>query len=269
VIYAAFSVYMLGILFAGMGVYRLWGGLIRPRWLNWALLPGTVVSEMAYIFGCLITGGEVRRARLMGSGESGRGRGKSAEGAEAEPTTEAEPKLRVVGPLVAALMSILACVAGILLTHSLLGKPVIETFTVGGHLWKWASLPKALPTSTGGFWDLLSGQVELLRRMSATWGELDWLNWRVPLFVYLSGCLTIRLAPVRRSLRATLGAVVVLAGLIALVGAVFVRFADLMNDLWPLVTYLWSAMLFLLCVSLLVRGAVGLVRCLIREGPAA
>ena len=246
-IYAAFSVYMLGILFAGMGVYRLWGGLIRPRWLNWALLPGTVVSEMAYIFGCLITGGEVRRARLMGSGESGRGRGKSAEGAEAEPTTEAEPKLRVVGPLVAALMSILACVAGILLTHSLLGKP----------------------TSTGGFWDLLSGQVELLRRMSATWGELDWLNWRVPLFVYLSGCLTIRLAPVRRSLRATLGAVVVLAGLIALVGAVFVRFADLMNDLWPLVTYLWSAMLFLLCVSLLVRGAVGLVRCLIREGPAA
>jgi len=31
VIYAAFSVYLLGVIFAGQGVYRLWADMIKPR----------------------------------------------------------------------------------------------------------------------------------------------------------------------------------------------------------------------------------------------
>ena len=112
-IYAAFSVYLLGILFAAMGVYRLWAGLVRPRWVNWALLPGTIVAEMAYILGCLITGGEIRRAKLMDGGGGGGGRrGGKTDGSsagEAEPTTEAEPKFRILGPIVAAWLSLVAC----------------------------------------------------------------------------------------------------------------------------------------------------------------
>jgi hypothetical protein len=103
--------------------------------------------------------------------------------------------------------------------------------------------------------------------MGATWVELDWLNWRVPLFVYLAGCLTIRLCPVRRSLRASLAAVVLGAGLIALVGALWRRFDGLMDDLWPLVTYLWASVLFLLSLSLLARGLVGLIRALLEKEP--
>jgi hypothetical protein len=264
VIYAAFSVYLLGVIFAGQGVYRLWADMIKPRRVSWALLPGTVVAEMAYIFGCLITGGEIRRAKLMSGGGGGAAapRRKASGGEEAEPTTEAAPKFRFLGPMVASFMCIVACGAGIIIARSLLGGPVIDEFAGGSG----ASLPQALPGSTAAFWSQIEGHVRLLRRMSATWLEVDWLNWRVPLFVYVSVCLSIRLAPVRRSLRATLSAVVVLAGGIALVGVIWSRFDGLMrNDLWPLVTYTWSLLLFLLAVSLIVRGGVALVRALIED----
>ena len=286
-IYAAFSVYLLGILFAALGVYRLWAGMVRPRWVNWALLPGTVVAEMAYIFGCLITGGEIRRAKLMGSGAAPARRGRSSgqgeevsksrssrfgASSDAEPTTEAEPKLRSVGPIVAAFMTIVACGAGIVIAHALLGKPVIQEFLGVG--WVETSglpnkLPKALPGSTGTFWAQVDHHIGLLRRMGRTWLELSWSNWRVPLFVYLATCLTIRLAPVRRSLRASLAAVVVIAGIIALIGGIWNHFDGLMDDIWPLVTYIWSSLLFALTASLVVRGGVGLVRALLeKESPA-
>jgi len=248
VIYAAFTVYLLGIFFMALGIYRLWAEMLRPRWVSWALLPGTVVSEMAYIFGCLITGGEIRRAKLMDSGSPPSGRRKH------------------LGPVIAAFMSILACGAGIVIVHALLGEPVIGQFAVGADaLLRPAELPRQLPTHAAAFWDQFILQVRLLRRMAGTWLELDWLNWRVPLFVYLATCLSIRLAPVRRSLRATLAAVVVLAAIIAIVGVIWRQFDGLMGDIWPLVTYVWSSLLFLLAVSLLVRGAFGLVRALLQE----
>lgn len=260
-IYAAFSVYLFGILFAGMGIYRLWAGMLKPRWVGWALLPGTVVSEMAYIFGCLITGGEVRRAKLMDgrNGSSRRRSRKSSAEDEAEPTTETAPKFRFIGPVVAAFVCIVACGAGIVIAHTLLGEPVIEEFVRGGGLLRTAALPKSLPKSADVFWGQVEDHVRLLRRMSATWTEVDWLDWRVPVFVYLTVCLSIRLGPVRRSLRSTLVAVVALAGIIALLGVAWERFDDLMKgDLWSLVTYIWSLVMFLLCVTLIIRGAVAL-----------
>ena len=81
-IYAAFTLWLVLILFAGIGVYRLWTKLVKPAWVNWALLPGTVVSEMAYIFGCLITGGEIRRAKLMPDGGGRKGN------TDGEPATQ-------------------------------------------------------------------------------------------------------------------------------------------------------------------------------------
>ncbi len=262
-IYAAFSVYLLGILFTAMGVYRLWAGIVKPGWVNWALLPGTVVAEMAYIFGCLITGGEVRRAKLMDAGKGGSGKGKSSPGSagEAEPTTEDKPKLRYIGPVVAAFMVIIACGAGILIANALLGEPVIEQFKAGGTDRLTEQL-KDIPVSTGAFWDRFEDQIKLLHRMATTCTELKWTNWRVPLFVYLAMCMTIRIAPVRRPLRPTLAAVVALAGIIALIGVVWTRFDGLMGDLWPLVMYVWASLLFMLWVSLMVRGGVGLVRAL-------
>ena len=252
-IYAALALWLFLILFAAVGVYRLWARMIRPAWLDWALLPGTVVSEMAYIFGCLITGGEIRRAKILP------GKGGSKAGG-AQPPTEATGGLKVIGPVVASLLAILACVGAILLLHKLLGQPIIEKF-IG--IWPQARLPQELPRSIESFWDQMETQVRLLRRMSQTCGELDWLDWRVPLFVYLTACLSIRIAPVSRPIRPTLAAAVVIAAIIALIGLISSSFRGLISDVWPLLTYLWASLLFLLVATLLLNGLVHLVRVLL------
>ncbi len=251
-IYAAFTIWLFGILFLGIGLCRVWTSMARPSWVHWALLPGTVVSEMAYIFGCLITGGEIRRAKLLGSTDARR---KSDDG---EPTTEATQKLKVIGPIVASLLAVVACGGAIIAVHSLLGEPVIREFITSGGLLSRASLPRELPGGWNAFWTQIAGQVRLLKRMGETCGDIEWLDWRVALFVYLSTCFAVRLAPIRRDLRATLAAVVVVAGVIALIGAISTKFTDLLQKLWPLLTYIWTSLLFLLVLSLLIRGIVSL-----------
>jgi hypothetical protein len=254
VIYLELTVWLFLIVFCGIGVYRLWTGMVRPAWVNWLLLPATVVSEMAYIFGCLITGGEVRRARLIEAPGDRR--------ATAEPATEARPRWKLVGPVVAALLAILACGAAIALADRLLGEPVMREFSAGGA----AGMPTDGPTAAAGAWDglwvRLEDQLRLLRRTCETFARLNWLNWRVPLFVYLAACLSVRLTPVRRDLRATLAAAGVLAVGIVLVGAVSTRFDQLVQPVRPILTYVWGNLLVLLAVSLLVRGVVSLARAL-------
>lgn len=251
-IYAAFTFWLLMIMFTSMGVYSLWARMIKPNWLNWALLPGTIVSEMAYIFGCLITGGEIRRAKLIPPAPS-KGSG------DGEPVTEATAGMKYLGPIVAALISIVACVTVILLAHSLLGKPVIREFSTAGGLLPLAELPKEPATTWNTFWDHISQQVSLLKRMCETYGNVNWLDWRVPVFVYLSGCLGIRLCPGKRPLRASLAAAGCLAAVIAVIGLIWTEFDGLMGDIWPLLTYIWTSLLFLLAVTLLAKGAIALV----------
>jgi hypothetical protein len=156
-------------------------------------------------------------------------------------------------------VSIVACAGAVLFVHAFLGEPVMDRFAATLPA---ARLPNRLPADLTGFWDQLEAQVSVLRRMFETWRNLEWTNWRVPLFVYLAACLSIRLAPVRRDPRATLGAVVVIAGVIAIIGALSPRFENLMSDVWPLLTYVWANLLFLLVASLVIRGIVALVRIL-------
>ena len=255
-IYAAFTVWLLLILFMAIGVHALWSRMVKPVWVAWALLPGTIVCEMAYIFGCLITGGEIRRAKIL-PGKTG-AKSKAADG---EPGTESTPRLKVIGPILAALFAVIACIAGVVAAHAFLGEPVIKEFIHGWTL-PLAALPDRLPASGGAFWDQLRHQASLLQRMTETLGKLHWLNWRVPLFVYLTICFSIRLAPVRRDLRYTLASVLVITGAIALAGAVSPRFANLVRDVWPLLTYIWTVLLFLLIATLLLHGLLALFRVL-------
>jgi len=242
-IYAAFTLWLLLIVFLGLGIHRLLSQMLRPAWINWALLPGTVVSEMAYIFGCLITGGEIRRAKIMPTSRDSKSPGDS------EPTTESAAKLKLIGPVVAALIAMVACAGAIVAASSLLGRPVMDEFSNAGE-----SLPKSLPTSWHLLWEQIGRQVRLLRQTCEALARLDWLDWRVPLFVYLGMCLAVRLAPVRRDLRATLAAAVVIAGVIAIVGRFSNRFGDLMRDIWPLLAYVYATVLLLLIAAMLVRG---------------
>ena len=256
-IYAAFTLWLFLALFMGAGVFRLWTGLVPPRFVNWALLPGTVVSEMAYIFGCLITGGEVRRAKLMdsgGGGGKGKSKGEGKGGGDGGPTSDASPGLKGLGLVLASLLAVVACGAGILLVQWLLGASVMERF----H----ALLPKDVPTTWHGFWETFGQQASMLQSTCETYGDLKWSEWRIPLFVYLALCLSIQLAPVRRPMRPTLAAVVLIAGLIALAGSLSTQFHRLIEDIWPLLTYVWSSLLLMLLLTLVIRGLVGLVQIL-------
>jgi hypothetical protein len=254
-VYVEFTIWLLLIIFTSIGVYRLWTGMVRPAWVNWLLLPATIVSEMAYIFGCLITGGEIRHAKLL-SGSGG--------GDEAEPSTEASPRWKVVGPVVAALLAIVACGGAIALADWLLGEPVMNEFRFTRALADPADQSRAL-TRWDTLWSRLENQLWLLRRMCETFGRLDWLNWRVPLFVYLAVCLSVRLAPVRRDLRATLAAAGIVAAAIVVVGAVSRRFEQLVEPVRPILTYVWGTLLLLLVGSLVLRALVALVR-ILRSG---
>ena len=273
-IYAAFTVWLFLSIFIAMGVYSLWTRLVPRVYVTWALLPGTIVSEMAYIFGCLITGGEIRRAKLMPGGEG--------KGGGSDVGTEANPRLRTIGPIVAAMICIVACAASILAAYRTLGAPVIWQFEYAVKMPAKPSakdadylaaprnenrgnriaLPAELPTTTEAFWDQMDMQVRLLRRMCWTWGSLEWLNWRVALFVYLAACLSVRMAPAGRPFRATLAAAIVVAAVIALVGAISDQFTNLVRDLWPLLTYVYTNLLFLLAATLLLHGLLALIRSL-------
>lgn len=252
-IYVEFVIWMLLIVFCGIGVYRLWTAMVRPAWVGWLLLPATIISEMAYIFGCLITGGEIRRAKLLSTGDRGEG--------SAEPTTEDTPRLKVVGPVVAALMAILACGAAIGLADWLLGEPVMREFHFARSLADPANQSAAL-TSWDALWLRLENQLKLLRGMCETFAGLGWPSWRTVLFIYLAMCLSIRLAPVRRDLRATLAAAAIVAVAIVLFGALTTRFDDIFQAIHPILTYVWGNLLLLLAVTLVLRGLLGLGRVL-------
>jgi hypothetical protein len=255
-IYAAFTMWLVLIVFAGIGLYRIWASLGKPSHVNWALLPGTLVSQMAYIFGCLITGGEIKHAKMVPD------KGGSGDGA---PQTADDPRFQVVGPLVGSLMSLVACGAAILVAHDMLGKPVIETFTGEGSGSFFTTevkveLDKKLPKTWDGGWKLIEKQVQLVKHTCETWWGLNWHKWKVGLFVYLAICLSVRLGPVSQPIRPTLGGVCAVAGVIAIIGAINRDFSNLMRDLWPLLTYVWASLLTLLAGTLAVLGAVSLWR---------
>ena len=266
-IYFWFAIWLLLIIFAGSGVYSLLSRLANPAIINWVLLPGTIISEMAYIFGCLITGGEIKKAKLMPDG------GAKGEGGSA--ATEASPKLKFIGPAVAALMAIVVCGGAILAAQSLLGAPVVTQFNNQQNS---AALPpmysaasfhkKATPESFHGYvnatWDQLHHQATLLRKTTDTLSELKWSDWRVPLFLYLAACLAIRLSPAKRPLRPTLAAAVFISLIIGVIGAL--TDSKLMYDLWPLLTFIYSITLLMLVITLAVCGLVTLAKALLGKG---
>ena len=217
-----------------------------------------------------ISGGEIRRAKLIDtSGAKSSAKAGSDGGSASGPGTEAAPRLKFIGPAVASLLAIVACGAAILAANSYLGQPVLATFKFTLGMPPTAGLPQELPLSWQGFWDFLIDQVRLLQRTCETWTDLKWLDWRVPLFVYLAACLSIRLAPARREVRAMLAAAVLVAAGIGVAGLISDHLSDLMHELWPLVTYVWASLLFLLVLTLLIRGVVSLAAVLAGKGKKA
>ncbi|MGD2108523.1 MAG: hypothetical protein PVI86_03935 [Phycisphaerae bacterium] len=246
--YAALTFWLILIVLIAWGVHQLWSGIVSRKVLNVALLPGTLVAQLGHVLGLLVTGAKVTNTSLYGD-----------ESASPETTQNASPKIPVVGPIIIALLPLLACAVSIYLVARWFGQPVLASLTE-------TIVGPVLPTTLGGFWQFLHGQLTLTESITSAMFGADWGNWQTWVFTYLVVCFTVRIAPFPGNHRSALFAVLVLGVVIALVGSVFDGAGRTIQSSWTVLNLTVAVLLLLLLVSLLIRGGVGLVR-VVRASP--
>lgn len=247
-LYLAMTFWLLVIVFTAWGVHALWGGMMRARLLNVVLLPGTLVAQVGHVLGLLITGARVTDTALVGDDTSG----------APATTTNPQPRIPLLGPVIIGLLPLAACAGAIYVAAAYVGQPMtarVSGETVGANL----------PTSLAGGWQLLRDGVSLAESFAVALGSADFYDWRTWVFLYLLICLSIRMAPFPGTVRGSLGAIVVLGLGTALITSLFDVGHPRARSIWGVLSLTVAALLFLMVVSLLVRGAVGLVR-LVRSG---
>lgn len=241
---AAMTFWLFVIVFCALGVHRLWSSLLEPKIVNSILLPGTLVAQLGHIVGLLVTGGTVNNTTLVKDDDSG------------APQTGTDPKTRVpvIGSIIIALLPMAGCAIAIYWTAAYFGTQFIEAMKSSQFN------QMVLPTGLPEFFLTLRGGLHLVEHLlNVVWAS-NLREWQTALFLYLVICLTIRMAPLTGNLRGSLGAI----ALFGVIAFVFVQLTKpeggVFTSAWPLVIFCVAVLLFLLIFSLLVRGAVGLIR---------
>jgi hypothetical protein len=242
--YVSLTFWLLIAVGAAWGTQRLWLDLTKPRVFNVILLPGTLVAQTGHILGLLVTGATVRNASLIKDDESG----------DPETTTDPEPKIPVVGPIIIGLLPLLACVTAVFVIAEYLGRPIATRLP--------AVVTQNLPTSLDGMWQLLRDQITLTESMFNALISADLQTWTTWLFVYLLICFTIRLAPLPGNLRGSIGAILVLGIGGAALASLFDAPDPRSSAAWSVLNLTIATLSLLLLVTLLVRGGASLVQTL-------
>jgi hypothetical protein len=247
-LYAALTFWLLVIVFSAWGVHWLWSQMIKPRAVNTVLLPGTLVAQLGHVLGLLVTGNSVSNTKLMGDDEKG------------EPTANSPDKQRipVIGPVLVGLLPLVACAACLYLAASTLGRSVLVEGTM-------PDLPQALPLTLAGLWELPRTSITVTENMLNAILSSNLLNWANVLFLYLAVCLTVRMTPFEGNRRGAIGAILLSGLVIGLVASYASSLEGAVLSSWPILTFAVGMLLFLLLVSLLISGAVGLIRILARN----
>jgi hypothetical protein len=236
-----------------MGVYRLWRRLFGGATVDWILLPATLLGELAYAAGRVVTGRPSYAGLISPQNPAEDPCGHAIAGKFALPVA-----------MLSSTLTIGLCGGALLASAKLCGKEVLNGFALCDGLHSLSRLPRELPDGWGSLWDLAALQIDMIRRVLEGWASVDWTDWPVPLFVYLSAAFTVRLGPVRHDQRAMVLVALALSGLIALGGAVFPAVDDLVRgDLWYLLSYCWAVLLVLLAGTMLIRGVIALVSLLL------
>ncbi len=239
-LYAAFTFWLMIVVFAAWGIQRLWTGMVAPRMFNAVLLPGTLVAQVGHVIGCLITGGTVNNTTLYADNDG-----------EPETTTDARPRIPIVGSVVIGLLPLVACAIALYVAASAWGDRIVAGMS-GQHV------TTALPTSLSAFWQLLRDQVSIIEQLvDAVIGALPG-TWHVWLFLYLLICLTVRMAPFPGTQRGSLGAILLIGLFFALLGFLTAASANLITAGWGILSLTVATLMLLLLISLLVRGGVEL-----------
>lgn len=251
-LYAAFTFWLLVIVFAAWGVHHLWSALIKPRVVNGLLLPGTLVAQLGHVLGLLVTGNPVQNTSLVGDNEKG----------EPDSETPENTGIPVVGGIVVGLLPLAACAGCLYLVAQLWGGAVLSQSAAAGGL----ALPQAPPTTLGGVWDLLRGGVTLVETLLNAILRSDLMQWTTVLFLYLSICLTVRMTPFAGNRRGAIGAILLTGLAVGVLSTLTSSVRDFVLNTWGVLSFAVGMLLFLLILSLVVRGAVGLVKVLAKNG---
>lgn len=247
-LYAAMTFWLLVVVLSAWGVHQLWSGMVQPRVINMILLPGTLVAQLGHVLGLLVTGATVTNTTLVKDDETG----------DPGTTQDAKPRIPIIGPVAIGLLPLLACAIAIFFVARHLGRSVLDGIAQ-------QPLAASLPTSLGGAWQLVRDEVTLVEALvNATVAAFPG-GWPLWLFVYLMICLTVRMAPFPGSLRGSLGAIVLVGMLAAAIGAVSDALARQIEGGWPVLSLTVATLLFLLLVSAVIRGSVGLVKLLVNN----
>lgn len=247
-LYAALTFWLLVIMFSAWGVHQIWSTLIKPRVVNSVLLPGTLVAQLGHVLGLLLSGNSVQNTKLMGDDEKGTPKAESSEA----------PRLPIIGPILVGLLPLVACAACLYVAAHFWGYRVLGNLTGDAAL----RVPQALPTTLAGVWDLLRGSITLIENMLAAIMSSDLPNWPTALFLYLAVCLTVRMAPFPDNRRGAIGAIFLAAIVIAVLGSLMPAARTMVLSSWPVLSFAAGMLLFLLLVSLVTSGLVGLIRIL-------
>ncbi len=240
--------WLLVVVFAAWGVRKLWTGLVQPKVLNTVLLPGTLVGVLGHVIGLLVTGATIRETTLYKE-ESG------------EPTTTADPKPRIpiLGPIVIGLLPLVACATGIYFNAKYFGSGIMAGR--GGEV-----VGPKLPTSLAGFWQLLRDQITLVETLVSAVSAANFNDWKTSAFLYLLACLAVRAAPFPGNVRGALGAIVLLGVGGGVASSLFAVADPRVQSAWAVLNLTVATLLLLLMLSLIIRGAIGLIQVIRTNG---
>lgn len=246
-IYATTSVWFTVIVLLAWGVHHLWSGILKPKTVNGILLPGTLIAQLGHVVGLLITGATVNNTALIGDGDSG------------EPSTgpSVRPKIPVIGPVVVALLPMLALGLAMFVVAIKLGRPVVAAMSSEG-------VPAELPASLAGFWEQLRGLITLAEETLDAVRNADAAYWKTALFAYLMVCFAVRMAPHPGNARGHIGAIVAVGIVAALAGTLSPQPAAWIEEAWPILSLTTGWLLLLMMISLLARGTVTTIQLIAR-----
>ena len=234
--------WLVVMVFLAHGAQRLWTHLVRPRWVNIALLPGTALVQLGSIATTLLTGQTVRDAALF-AGEDGEPR-QGSGGPARFP--------RLAGMLEAVTPTVLCLVAIGLAARYVGGKGIAPLFA--------GSLEKTAPLSVAAFWRMVHDQVSLMQQTLDGLARCDPRQWRVLVFVYLLVCLSVRAAPAGERFRPLIVAIAVLTVAAGLAATLFGSVSHYMERGWPLLSLVVGTLSLLLVATLLIRSGVALAK---------
>ena len=248
-LYAALTFWLFVTIFSALGIHMLWSGMIKPRIVNGILLPGTLVATLGHVLGLLVTGNSVQNTKLMGDDEAG--------APQSSPPEKAN--IPVIGPIIIGLLPLIACAACLYISASYLGRGMLSEFDEAAE-----SLPQNLPLTITGLFSLPRNGLRLAEVVLNSVTRSDWKNWQTLLFLYLTICLTVRMAPFDGNRRGAIGAILLAGIVIGVLGSFIPAVNGAVLSSWSVLSFAVGTLLLLLMISLIIRGLVGLIMTLVK-----